>query len=441
VAVVGAAPGNDAAVTVVRNLVDLGYPGPVYPVHPAAAPVYGLPAYPSLADLPGPVEAAALLVGAGRVPAAADAAVAAGAAGLWVFAGGRADGEAGQAMEAHLAGLAARTGVLVGGPNCMGVIAPTERFACWLGTVVPAVRPGRVAAVVQSGAVGEALVGLGGRVGWRAIVSTGNELVVEAAAVADRLLDDPDLACLALFLEGFRDPAAFVAVARRAAGAGVPVAAVKVGRSRAGRAGVVAHTGALAGEDRVVDALFGQVGVHRAADLDELVEFAVAAGAGLRPAGRRTFVVTTPAGRATCSPTCSTMPGSSCPSRRLRCTPPWPRRCPPPTRPTRSTCGAPATPTRCSQPGSPPRPPTAPTCSCSASTSRPAPAPASARSPRARRPPPAAPPGTPAWPPPWSRSWPPATPARPPSRPRLRRACRCSAAPAPQPAPWPRSRL
>jgi len=296
VAVVGAAPGNDAAVTVVRNLVDLGYPGPVYPVHPAAAPVYGLPAYPSLADLPGPVEAAALLVGAGRVPAAADAAVAAGAAGLWVFAGGRADGEAGQAMEAHLAGLAARTGVLVGGPNCMGVIAPTERFACWLGTVVPAVRPGRVAAVVQSGAVGEALVGLGGRVGWRAIVSTGNELVVEAAAVADRLLDDPDLACLALFLEGFRDPAAFVAVARRAAGAGVPVAAVKVGRSRAGRAGVVAHTGALAGEDRVVDALFGQVGVHRAADLDELVEFAVAAGAGLRPAGRRTFVVTNSGG-------------------------------------------------------------------------------------------------------------------------------------------------
>ena len=296
VAVVGAAPGNAAAVTVVRNLVDLGYPGAVYPVHPASAPVCGLPAYPSLADLPGPVEAAALLVGAGRVPAAADAAVAAGAAGLWVFAGGRADGEAGRAMEAHLAGLAARTGVLVGGPNCMGVVAPTERFACWLGTVVPSVRPGRVAAVVQSGAVGEALVGLGGRVGWRAIVSTGDELVVEAAAVAGRLLDDPDLACLALFLEGFRDPAAFVAVARRAAEAGVPVAAVKVGRSRAGRAGVAAHTGALAGEDRVVDALFRQLGVHRAADLDELVEFAVAAGAGLRPAGRRTFVVTNSGG-------------------------------------------------------------------------------------------------------------------------------------------------
>ncbi|HYT26744.1 MAG TPA: CoA-binding protein, partial [Actinomycetota bacterium] len=109
VAVVGAAPGNAAAVTVVRNLVDLGYPGAVYPVHPAAAPVCGLPAYPSLADLPGPVEAAALLVGARRVPAAADAAVAAGAAALWVFAGGRADGEAGRAMEAHLAGLAART--------------------------------------------------------------------------------------------------------------------------------------------------------------------------------------------------------------------------------------------------------------------------------------------------------------------------------------------
>jgi acyl-CoA synthetase (NDP forming) len=296
VAVVGAAPGNDAAVTLVRNLVDLGYPGAVYPVHPASRPVCGLPAYPSLADLPGPVDAAALLVGAARVPAAADAAVAAGAAGLWVFAGGHADGEAGRAMEAHLAGLAARTGVLVGGPNCMGAIAPTERFACWLGTVVPALRPGRVAAVVQSGAVGEALVGLGGRVGWRAIVSTGNELVVDAAAVAARLLDDPDLACLVLFLEGFRDPGAFVATARRAAELGVPVAAVKVGRSRAGRAGVVAHTGALAGEDRVVDALLRQLGVHRAADLDELVEFAVAAGAGLRPAGRRTMVVTNSGG-------------------------------------------------------------------------------------------------------------------------------------------------
>jgi acyl-CoA synthetase (NDP forming) len=299
VAVVGAAPGNPAAVTVVRNLVDLGYPGPVYPVHPAAAPVCGLPAYPSLADLPGPVEAAALLVGAARVPAAADAAAAAGAAGLWVFAGGRADGAAGRAMQAHLAGLAQRTGVLVGGPNCMGVIAPTERFACWLGTVGPALRPGRVAAVVQSGAAGEALLGLGGRVGWRAIVSTGNELVVEAAAVAGRLLDDPDLAALVLFLEGFRDPPAFVAVARRAAELGVPLAAVKVGRSRAGRAGVAAHTGALAGEDRVVDALFRQLGVHRAADLDELVEFAVAAGAGVRPAGRRAFVVTNSGGEGT----------------------------------------------------------------------------------------------------------------------------------------------
>jgi acetate---CoA ligase (ADP-forming) len=288
-AVVGASPANDPAVTVIANLVRLGWPGRIWPVHPAARPVCRLPAYPGLDRLPGPVDAAALVVGPARVPAAAEAAVAAGARGLWVFGGDE------PSVHAALAGLAGRAGVAVGGPNCMGVICPPERFACWIGTVTPALRPGRVAAVVQSGAVGEALVGLGGRVGWRAIVTVGNELAVDAAAVADRLLDD-DLACLALFLEGFRRPAAFVAMAGRAAERGVPVVAVKVGRSPAGRAGVLAHTGALAGEDRVVDAVLRQLGVHRAADLDELVEFAVAAEAGLRPPGRRAFVVTNSGG-------------------------------------------------------------------------------------------------------------------------------------------------
>src|SRR5687767_12340520 len=113
VAVVGAAPGNPAA-TVVANLVRLGYPGAVYPVHPAAAPVAGRTAYPSLADLPGPIDAAALLVAPARVPRAAAAAVAAGARAVWVFGADR-------DMEAALAELAERTGAALGGPNSMGV--------------------------------------------------------------------------------------------------------------------------------------------------------------------------------------------------------------------------------------------------------------------------------------------------------------------------------
>jgi acyl-CoA synthetase (NDP forming) len=185
----------------------------------------------------------------------------------------------------------------------MGVVDWTTNSASYIGDVNPWLKRGHVAGLAQSGSVTDAFIHAPGtRIGYSRIVSVGAEAVLDVCDYLAWCLDDPETHAVMLFLEGFKRPERFLALADRALAMGKPILAVKVGRSPQAQEAAIAHSGSLAGEDRVTDAAFEAAGVIRCADLDELLEAAeLVAGAGRlgRRVGRgRTGIVTVSTGEA-----------------------------------------------------------------------------------------------------------------------------------------------
>jgi acyl-CoA synthetase (NDP forming) len=275
IAVVGASERQGSAGRLVlENLRHLEYQGAVYAVHPGREQVLGYPCYPDLRALPGPVDSVALLLGAERVLPQLETAVEVEARAAWVLASGFAEaGAEGEARQAELARFASESGLLLCGPNCIGVANLPGRVATYSAALGQATQAGGVSAVVQSGAICLGLANAA-RFGWRYLISSGNEAVLDSADYVAHLVQDPLTRVIIAFLEGIRRPQKFVAAAQAAARAGKPILLVKVGRSRAARRAVQAHTGSLAGSDRVLDAVFRRLGVVRLDTLNELVEAA-----------------------------------------------------------------------------------------------------------------------------------------------------------------------
>jgi len=275
IAVVGASERQGSAGSLVlRNLHHLEYEGAVYAVHPKHKEVLGFPCYPDLKSLPGPVDSVAVLLGAEKALPILEAAVDAGVRAAWVLASGFAEaGPEGKARQADLARFAEETGLMVCGPNCIGVANLVDRAATYSVALSPATQPGGVSAVVQSGAICLGLANAA-RFGFRYLISSGNEAVLDSADYIGYLASDPHTRVIVAFLEGIRSPRKFVAAAQAAAEASKPILLVKVGRSEVARRTVQAHTGSLAGSDAVIDAIFRRLGVVRLDSLDELVEAA-----------------------------------------------------------------------------------------------------------------------------------------------------------------------
>jgi acetyltransferase len=185
--------------------------------------------------------------------------------------------------------LAARLralGAVALGPNCMGVAVPGGASS-WTGTPPNGSSPGHVSVVAQSGSIGEALLSLGGRVGFRCIVSSGGEMVTDTADLLTALAEDEGTRAIGLFLETIRRPGAFAEALARCAAAEKPVVCLKVGRSEAAARAALTHTGALVGSDRAVGALLHRYGVIRVDDFHELVETLDVLGRARRPQGTR----------------------------------------------------------------------------------------------------------------------------------------------------------
>ncbi|MCP4544012.1 MAG: acetate--CoA ligase family protein [Chloroflexi bacterium] len=275
IAVVGASERlGSAGRLVLENLHGLGYEGDVYAVHPKHRDVLGFPCYPDLKSLPGPVDSAAVLLGADKVLTVLEEAVEVGIPAAWVLASGFGEaGLAGQARQAELTRFADASGLLVCGPNCIGVANLVDRVATYSPALGPSTCPGNVSAVMQSGAICLGLANAA-RFGFRYIISSGNEAVLDSADYIGYLVDDPHTRVIVAFLEGISSPAKFTAAAEAAAEAGKPILVVKVGRSEIARRTVQAHTGSLAGSDAVCDAVFRRLGVMRLDTLDELMEAA-----------------------------------------------------------------------------------------------------------------------------------------------------------------------
>lgn len=284
VAVVGASPKGGYGLRVLTGLAAHGYAGPVYPVNPNHDTIAGLRAYPDLGALPRPVDAVVIAVPARAVPGVIRQAIAAGAKGGVAFGSGFAEaGAAGRALQEEVRALCGDHFPLIG-PNCLGVMS-YPGAALWAIPLATPRRPGAVGLVAQSGNMALTLLASSRGLGLAHAVSVGNQAVVDAVDVMGFFLAETGVRAIAAVIEGLADVAKFRRVAARAAERGVPIVALKLGRSEKAARAAVAHTGSLTGADRLYDALFAQHGVIRVDDLDELMQTAALLAADRRPTG------------------------------------------------------------------------------------------------------------------------------------------------------------
>lgn len=303
VAVVGASPRSDIAQTVRDNLLTMSSPTACYFVNPKYDEAWGSPCYPDLASLPEPPDSVLVALNPLRAAAITEEAARAGARSVLIPGGGVVEGGAGAArMQREVREIALRHGLAVLGPNCMGMIDRVTNSAVYIGDINPWAPRGRVAGIAQSGSVTDAFIHFGTRIGFSRIIGAGSEVVLDLCDYVAYCLDDPETDAIILFVEGFKRPERFLALADRALELGKPILALKVGHSPQAQAAAVAHSGSLAGESRATDAALAAAGVVRCADLDALFE-AAELHAGCRRLGRRvgrgrTGVVTVSTGEA-----------------------------------------------------------------------------------------------------------------------------------------------
>jgi acetate---CoA ligase (ADP-forming) len=274
IAVVGASDreGSYGGQTIV-NLATISYDGDVWGVNPGRDQVYGRKCFPSLSELPTVPDAVVVAVPAASVPGVIDEAGRLGCGGAVVYGAGFAEVEGGQALQDELVAAARRHDLPVCGPNGNGIVCYPRRVALW-GDALSAREPGEVAIVSQSG--NQAVNAISVRRGLRfhTVVSCGNGAVLEAADFLHFLAGEEGVRSVALNLEDDGDGARLCEALAACADAGIGVAALKVGASEAGASAAAAHTGAVAGDQRVFRALLEEAGVAIAADFHDLLELA-----------------------------------------------------------------------------------------------------------------------------------------------------------------------
>lgn len=303
VAVVGAsADPSKTAGRPVAYLRKHGYAGAIYPVNPKADAIGDLKCYPDVASLPETPDVAIVLLGAERAHLAVRDLSARGCAAAIVLASGYTEtGEDGARRQKQLVEAAGAMRIL--GPNTIGLVNLTDRIVLSAtGALEMDEFPvGGIGVVSQSGGILGALLSRAAArgIGLSKLISTSNEVDLELADFIDHLADDPATKVIALYIETVRNPAKFRAACLKAARAGKPVVAFKIGRSEAGAKAAVSHTGAMAGADRMYDALFKQVGVIRAQSFADLLDVPAALATGRHLRGRRVAILTSTGGAGT----------------------------------------------------------------------------------------------------------------------------------------------
>jgi acyl-CoA synthetase (NDP forming) len=273
-----------------------GFRGAIYPVNPGRATVQGLRAFPGLDDLPEPPELVIVAVAGDEAVRAVESCAARGVKVAVIMAAGFGEtGPEGLRVQQALVETAQRSGMRLIGPNCQGLANFATGAVANFSTIFNEIEPrdGPVAIISQSGANSQAIYTLVMKkgLGVRHVHATGNEADVTVADLAAAVLEDPGVRLVLLYMEAIKDPQGLAAAAELARRRGVPVVAMKAGRTASGQKAASSHTGALASEDRVVDAFFERHGIWRAADPHELVSAAALYAAGPRPRGKRLVVI------------------------------------------------------------------------------------------------------------------------------------------------------
>ena len=295
VALVGATDNSQWSVFTYTNLRRYSPEVAVHLVHPRRGTVHGQPAHGSVYDIAEPADLAYVMVPTSAVLGVVEEIADAGTKNLVILTAGFAEaGPDGEALAARLEALASDRGLTVLGPNGNGFINVAGGIAPYGLPITPPLVKGPAGIVLQSGGLASAVLsGAQARgVGLSLMVSTGNEAFISATDIMHYLVHDDHTRVIAAFLESVRDPEAFRKVAEIALQMGKPIVVLKVGRSEQGARTALAHTGALAGDDRIIDAAFRQLGVVRVDSLEEMLSTAGYLGYHSDVKGRRIAAVT-----------------------------------------------------------------------------------------------------------------------------------------------------
>jgi acetyltransferase len=299
VAVVGASATQGSPGWVLwRNLET--FPGERIPVSRSASEIDGVAAYPSLREVPGEVDLAVIAVPASAVPDVIDDAVAAGVDACVIVSGGFAEsGAQGEALQSRIAAAARQSGLLVVGPNCLGVQNCDVPLNASL-SAGTARGGGGISVITQSGSYAMALHAMSEDegIGFAVAYSSGNRCDVDDAEVIDHLRTDNRTRVICLFTESVGDGPLLLAVARRTT-AVKPLVVVAVGRSEAGARAAASHTAALAGDRRAWDDVMASVGITVARSGLEMLDAAKALSLQPLPRGARAAIITNSGGTGT----------------------------------------------------------------------------------------------------------------------------------------------
>jgi len=279
IAVVGISGGPKLGMgaSTVKNLLDFGYKGAIYPVNPKYDQILGLKSYKQLSQIPGELDAMLIAIPAEGVIPVLQQAAEKGVKAAIVFTSGFAEsGKRGKELQRQMVEICEESQIRLCGPNNMGILSFKEKMMLYSAAVPKDMSPEGFAFVGQSGSMTMcALSAANSRgMGCSYFVTSGNEAVLEASDYLFYLLEDPQTRVVGCFIESFKDPEKIKRAADLALKKGKPIIVLKVGRSQKGRTAALSHTASLTGSDKVQDAFFRQKGVIRVDAIEELVETA-----------------------------------------------------------------------------------------------------------------------------------------------------------------------
>jgi acetyltransferase len=297
VALIGATetPGSVGR-TVLWNLISNPFGGAVFPVNPKRSSVLGIKAYPSISDVPEPVELAILVTPAATTPGLIHECVEAGVKGaIIISAGFKEIGPEGADLERQILEHARRGDMRIIGPNCLGVMNTHSGLNATFAAAMA--RPGKVGFVSQSGALCTAVLdwSLSENVGFSAFVSIGSMLDVGWGDLIYYLGDDPHTQSIVIYMESIGDARSFISAAREVAHT-KPIIVIKPGRTAGAAKAAASHTGSLTGSDDVLEVAFRRSGVLRVNGIAELFYMAEVLSKQPRPKGPRLTILTNAGG-------------------------------------------------------------------------------------------------------------------------------------------------
>ena len=308
IAVLGASPDlHRIRGRLLHQLRENGFPGRILPINPSYQAIGGLPCFPSIGAVDGPVDLALVAIPAPAVAAAVEECAKAGVKNTLIISSGFAEeGGAAGDMQAALIEVTKRYGIRACGPNCEGYYNALGRIATTFSPTVETreddsqvlVSDRRIGVIAQSGGIGFALFNRGkaAGLGFTYVISTGNEADLTMADFLDYMVEDERTHAVMLFCEAVRNGPGFVAALAKARRLGKPVIAIKVGRSDAGTRASASHTASLSGSYTAYHAVFERYGVIEAEDADEAVAIAGVVLSCPLPKGRRAGIVTVSGG-------------------------------------------------------------------------------------------------------------------------------------------------